>query len=315
MLNRRYLRVKVMQALYAFFQSDNRDLNKSEKELLTSIEKIYDLYIYLLVLLIEIRDQAERISEEAKNKRLPTQSDLNPNKLFIDNAVVVQLANNPRIKREAVNRKITWQTDDELVRKILNIIKGSDEYATYMKTEERSYDVERQFMADIYKNLIADYELLEHYFEEKSIYWVDDLRLANNGIIKTIEGLNASLPADFALMDLYKDEEEDKQFVIELFRKTILNEKESEKIISEKTKNWEVERIAMMDILLMKMSITEILHFQSIPVKVSLNEYIEISKLYSSPKSKIFINGILDKLVGDFRRDNKLAKTGRGLVE
>ncbi|MBI2271012.1 MAG: transcription antitermination factor NusB [Bacteroidetes bacterium] len=314
MLNRRYLRVKVMQALYAFFQSDNKDRGKGEKELLNSIEKIYDLYVYLLLLLIEIRDQAERITADARNKRLPTESDLNPSTLFIDNAVVKQLSENSRLKKEVTNRKITWQTDDELVRKILTTIKNSQEYQQYMNGGEHSYETDKQFILAIYKNCITDFELLEHYFEEKSIYWVDDLRLAHNGVLKTIEGLSSSAN-DFALMPLYKDEAEDKQFVIDLFRKTILHEKDSEQVISEKTKNWEVERIAMMDILLMKMAITEILHFESIPVKVSLNEYIEISKLYSSPKSKMFINGILDKLVQDFKRDSKLVKTGRGLME
>ncbi len=304
-----------MQALYAFFQSDNKDLNKGEKELVNSIEKIYDLYTYLLLLLIEIRDQSERITEEAKNKRLPSASDLNPSKRFIDNEVIGQLAASTQLKREINNRKITWQTDDELVRKILTIIKNSLEYQKYMDIAGQSYEIDKQFMIDIYKNCIADFELLEHYFEEKSIYWVDDLRLANNAVLKTLESMHSSLPADFSLMPLYKDEAEDKQFVIELFRKTILHEKDSEKVISEKTKNWEVERIAMMDILLMKMAITEILYFENVPVKVSLNEYIEISKLYSSPKSKLFINGILDKLVQDFKRDHKLLKTGRGLVE
>jgi N utilization substance protein B len=307
--------VKVMQALYAFFQSDNKDLNKSEKELLNSIGKIYDLYVYLLLLLIEIQEQAERITGEAKNKRLPTESDLNPSTRFIDNVVIAQLAANKQLKREITNRKITWQTDDELVRKILTIIKSSDDYVQYMAATEHSYETDKQFIINMYKNCIADFELLEHYFEEKSIYWVDDMRLANTGVIKTLEGLTEDTKDDAALMPLYKDEAEDKQFVIDLFRNTIVHEKDSEKEISEKTKNWEVERIAMMDILLMKMAITEILHFESIPVKVSLNEYIEISKLYSSPKSKMFINGILDKLVQDFKRDSKLQKTGRGLME
>jgi N utilization substance protein B len=314
MLNRRYLRVKVMQALYAFFQSDNKDMSKGEKELLTSIDKIYDLYVYLLLLLVEIRDQADRILTEAKNKRLPTESDLNPSTRFIENAVIRQIAENARLKKEVSNRKITWQTDDELVRKILTVIKNSDDYKKYVETPVHTFETDKQFMIDIYKNCIEEHELLEHYFEERSIYWVDDLRLAHSAVLKTFEGLTES-ENGFMMMSLYKDEAEDKQFVIDLFRKTIYNEKDSEQVISEKTKNWEVERIAMMDILLMKMAITEILHFQSIPVKVSLNEYIEISKLYSSPKSKMFINGILDKLVQDFKRDNKLAKTGRGLVE
>lgn len=303
-----------MQAMYAFFQTESKDPNKSEKELLTSIDKIYDLYVYLLLLLVEIRDQADRILADAKNKRLPTESDLNPSTHFIDNAIIRRLANHKQLKKEAANRKITWQTHDELVRKILTSIKNGEDYKKYVGVPVHSFETDRQFMIDVYRNCIAEFELLENYFEERSIYWVDDLRLAHSAIIKTFEALSES-PEEFTLMTLYKDEKEDKQFVIDLFRKTILYEKESEKVISEKTKNWEVERIAMMDILLMKMAITEILHFQSVPVKVSLNEYIEISKLYSSPKSKMFINGILDKLVQDFKRDNKLAKTGRGLVE
>lgn len=314
MLNRRYLRVKVMQALYAFFQSDNKDLNKAEKELIAGINKIYDLYVYLLTLLIELRHQAERIVADAKNKRLPTESDLNPSTRFIDNAIVKQLTESTQLKREVSARKITWQTDDELVRKILSGIKLSNEYQQYMSLPATTYQTDKQFIIDSYKNCIADQDLLEHYFEEKSIYWIDDLRLANYGVIKTIEGMNEKQQADFSLMSLYKDEEEDKKFVIDLFRKTIVHEKELEKVVSGKTQNWEVERIAMMDILLMKMAITEMLHFESIPVKVTLNEYIELSKMYSSPKSKIFINGILDKLVQDFKRDSKLMKSGRGLM-
>lgn len=306
--------MKVMQALYAFFQSDNKDLNKAEKELIAGINKIYDLYVYLLTLLIELRHQAERIVADAKNKRLPTESDLNPSTRFIDNAIVKQLTESTQLKREVSARKITWQTDDELVRKILSGIKLSNEYQQYMSLPATTYQTDKQFIIDSYKNCIADQDLLEHYFEEKSIYWIDDLRLANYGVIKTIEGMNEKQQADFSLMSLYKDEEEDKKFVIDLFRKTIVHEKELEKVVSGKTQNWEVERIAMMDILLMKMAITEMLHFESIPVKVTLNEYIELSKMYSSPKSKIFINGILDKLVQDFKRDSKLMKSGRGLM-
>lgn len=304
-----------MQALYAYFQGDNKEPDKSEKELMNNINKIYDLYVYLLLLIVELRDQAVKIIDDARNKRLPTASDLNPSMRFVDNAVIKQLAENKQLMREAANRKITWQTDDELVRKILTAIKAGDDYKAYTESPEQSYEADKQFMIAVYKNCIDEFELLEHYFEQKSIYWIDDMRLVSNGVVKTFEALSATSTPDSLLIPLYKDEEDDRRFVVELFRKTILHEKEAEKIIAEKTKNWEVERIAMMDILLMKMAITEILYFESIPVKVSLNEYIEISKLYSSSKSKLFINGILDKLLHDFKRDNKLVKSGRGLME
>lgn len=313
MLNRRYLRIKVMQALYAYFQSDANDMSKSERDLLQSIDKVHELYVYLLTLLTELTFQAGKIIEEAKSKKLPTQSDLSPNTKFIDNLLIKKINDNKQLVREVANRKVSWQAEGELVRKILTNIKSTELYQAYMSIGERSFEVDKKFIIDIYKECVAEFDLLEHFFEQRSIYWIDDMRLVNSVILKSFE--SSSETYDLSLVSLYKDEVEDKQFVVDLFRKTVINEKESEKYISEKTKNWEVDRIALMDVLLMKMSITEILHFTSIPIKVSLNEYIEISKTYSSPKSKIFINGILDKLVQDFKEQNKLQKTGRGLIE
>ncbi len=315
MLNRRYLRIKVMQALYGYFQSDEKDLGKGEKEMFNSIDKIYDLYIYLISVIIELRDVAENISEDAKTKRLPTKEDLNPNKKFIDNQLIKQLSENISLKREMTQRKITWQTEGELIKKIFLAVKNSEEYSKYMSSEVASYEADRDFIAEAFKHCIADFELLNHFFEEKSIHWIDDIRLVHSMVVKTITSFKENSEPTFSLMPLYKDAEDDKQFVKDLYRKTALQDKETEKLIAEKTKNWEVDRIAMMDVLLMKMAIAEILDFSSIPVKVTLNEYIEISKLYSTPKSKIFINGILDKLVVDFKSQNKLAKTGRGLME
>ena len=305
-----------MQALYAYFQMGSNDMHKAEKELLNSINRVYDLYIYMLLLLVEIRDQAVKITSDAKNKRLPSESDLNPNTRFIENSIFNKLSENKQFKREVINRKITWQTDDEFVRKILSFIKASEEYEKYMHTENYSFEIEKEFIVSIFKNQITNLELLEHFFEEKSIYWVDDLRIVSVAVIKTIESFAENINEDdFILLPLFKDEDDDRKFAVDLFRKTINNDIESEKVISQKTMNWEIERIAMMDILLMKMAITEILHFSQIPIKVTLNEYIEISKLYSSPKSKLFINGILDKLVSDFKSEKKILKSGRGLAE
>lgn len=315
MLNRRYLRIKVMQALYAFFQSDNKDMVKGEREMFGSIDRIYDLYIFMLQLLVEVRHLAENAIEEGKNKRLPTPEDLNPNTKFIDNLFLRQLAANAQLAKEVSRRSISWQTEGELVKKVFNQIRNSEEYARYQASPDNSYKAHAEFIADIYRKYIAEFELLEHHFEEKSIYWVDDYYLVNVMLIKTIQSFEESRGENMKLMELYKDEEEDRQFVVDLYRKTIVSDKENEQYISEKTKNWEVERIAMMDVLLMKMAITEILNFPSIPVKVTLNEYIEISKLYSTPKSKGFINGILDKLVIDFKAQQKFRKAGRGLIE
>ena len=315
MLNRRYLRIKVMQALYAFFQADNKELAKGEREMFNSIERIYDLYILMLQLLIDIRDLAENSLEEGKNKRLPSQADLNPNRKFIENPFLLQLASNTQLAKEVSRRSISWQTEGELVKKVFHQIRNSEEYLRYLESPDNSYKAHADFMLDVYRKYVAEFELLEHHFEEKSIYWVDDYYLVNVMVIKTIQSFEENRGESMSLMSLYKDEEEDKQFVVELYRKTILSDKENEQYIGDKTRNWEVDRIAMMDILLMKMAITEILNFPSIPVKVTLNEYIEISKLYSTPKSKGFINGILDKLVIDFKTQQKFRKVGRGLIE
>jgi N utilization substance protein B len=304
-----------MQALYAFFQSDNKDLPKAERELFNGIDKIYDLYIYQLAFLVELKHVATSLMEDGKNKRLPTKEDLDPNLKFLENKFINQLSENIHLKREMNNRKISWNNEYELVKKVYNNIKASEEYGKYMNVSDNSYKTDRKFIGEIFKEYIADYELLNHVYEERNLHWGDDIYIVNPMIVKTIEGFKEDSNPDFPLLPLYKDREEDEQFMKELFRETAISDDETKKLIGEKTKNWEVERIAMMDVLLMQMAITEVLHFSSIPVKVTLNEFIEISKMYSTPKSKVFINGILDKLVSDFKVANKLTKTGRGLME
>ena len=304
-----------MQALYGFFQSDSKDLARGEKALFVGIDKIYDLFIYQLAFIIELKHIATVQMEDAKIKRLPTAEDLQPNLKFIENKFINQLAENIHIKREMNNRRINWNNEFELVKKVFNNIKASPEFEKYMNVADNSYNTDRDFILEIFKEQMADFELLNHLYEEKDLHWGDDIYIVNPMVVKTIESFKETTEPDFTLMPLYKDKEEDEQFVKDLFRETALKDAEIEKMIGDKTKNWEVERIAMMDVLLMKMAIAEILHFSGIPVKVTLNEFIEISKMYSTPKSKIFINGILDKIVADLKKDNRLNKMGRGLME
>jgi len=304
-----------MQALYAFLQADNKDMAKGEKELFQTLEKIYDLYTYLLLLITEVRHFAEMSLEERKSKQLPTKEDLEPNTRFINNKFIKQLSENVQLKKEAVNRKVSWHGEEEMIKKIYFAIRNSEEFTNYMASADHSYQEDKDFVIDVFRKYISEYEMLLHYFEERSIYWSDDIGLVNPMVVKTIESFIESSGVSFSLLPLFKDAEEDKQFAAELFRKTIMADAENEVLIGERTKNWDVERIAMMDVLLMKMAITELMSFQSIPVKVTLNEYIEISKLYSTPKSKLFINGVLDKLVGDMKEQKKFVKTGRGLIE
>jgi len=315
MLSRRYLRIKVMQALYAFFQGDSMDVAKGEKEMFAGIEKLFELYHMLLQLLVEVRFNAMRSIEDAKNKRLPTEGDINPNMRLVENAVLKQLEENKQLKKFCESHKLSWQNEGELTRKILSNIRASEEYGKFMNNEANSFRTQQDFILTIYKDHICDYELLENYLEDRSIFWYNDFDYVNSMVIKTLEGLTEKDDANLRLMPLYKNEEEDKAFAVDLFRKTVMHEEENQKLIGDKTKNWEVERIAMMDVLLMKMAITEILYFETVPVKVTLNEYIEISKMFSTPKSKIFINGILDKLVFDFRDSGRMKKVGRGLME
>jgi len=304
-----------MQALYAFFQADNKDITKGEKELFKDVDKIYDLYIYQLALLLELKHVAEVLTEDGKNKRLPTKNDLNPSLKFIENKFINKLAENIAVKREMNNRRINWNNEFELVKKIYNNIKASSEYENYMNAEDDSYTADRDFIIEIFKEHIADYELINHFYEEKNLHWGDDTYLVNPMIIKTIESFEEDATPEHELIPLYKDREDDEQFARDLYRQTIIHENENKKLIADKTKNWEVERIALMDVLLMKMALTELTYFSNIPVKVTLNEFIEISKAYSTPKSKIFINGILDKLIADLKDQGKIAKTGRGLME
>lgn len=319
MLNRRQLRIKVMQALYAFFQSNNDRLDLGEKQLIKSIEKIYELYIFQLSIIIEIVEFAKIRIEEGKKKFFPTEEDLDPNTRFINNSFLNKLSMNRNLLRKIDEYKISWVDETEIIRKIYKEFKDGNEYKTYMKEKENSYSSDKEIVIKLLKKYIGKSQTLQHIYEEKSIYWTDDYHLVTLLIIKTIKGYEEHHDEFTLLPKLYKEGElehnEDKAFIKDLFRKTIINSNEYEGIISKKAKNWELDRIAIMDVILIKMAISELVDFPSIPIKVTLNEYIEISKHYSTEKSKIFINGILDKLIEDFRRNNKIKKYGRGLIE
>ncbi len=320
MLSRRHLRIKVMQALYAFFQSHNDRLDIAEKQLLQSIDKIYDLYIYQLSLLIEIIEFGRIRIENAKLKFYPDDEDLNPNTKFIDNKFILQLEVNKFLLKQIEEKNISWFEEQEIVRKIYQKIKESDEYNAYLKSTDNSYKADKDIIIKLFKKYISKTEILQYFYEEKSIYWADDYDIATMMVIKTIKFFHKDMDENVPLPSLYKNSEKshlnnDREFTIKLFRKTILRSEEYEKLISEKAKNWEIKRIAIMDIILIKMALTEILEFTSIPLKVSMNEYIEISKLYSTHKSKIFINGVLDKLIVDLKAKNQIKKLGRGLIE
>jgi len=316
MLSRRFLRIKIFQALYAYFQSSNKDAKKVEKELFLSLERMFDLYLYFLILGKELVHHSKLKMEDAKVKRLPTEEDLNPNTKFINNATFNLLSHNSELNEYVNKRKVTWNADQELVTKFLSFLRKHEVYINYMSTKETSFEEDQKFVINLYKKVIPDFDLLLSEISDKSIFWgYDEMDFVLSMVLKTIKKFNVKSNASTSIMPLYRDEEEDLQFVKDLFQKTIAADKENSKMIADKTKNWDVERIAMVDILLMKMALTEFISFKSIPVKVTLNEYIDLSKWYSTPKSKVFINGILDKLLEELKGNGKLKKMGRGLIE
>ena len=320
MLSRRHLRIKALQLLYAFFQSNNDNLVTGEKDLLKSLNKIYELFIYQLSLLIEITEFAHKRSEENKQKYFPTENDLHPNTRFIDNRITKMISGNHDYRRYYDAYKINWAGEEEMIRKLYKGILGSEDYKAYMETRVSTLNSDKDILIKIIKKHLSRSELLQSYYEEKNIHWSDDFHTANLLLIKAIKSLkegfgeNDKLPT-LLKNDLSDDPDEDIEFIKILFRKTIVNSQEYLDLIESKVQNWEMERIAIMDIILLKMAIVELLEFPSVPIKVTLNEYIELAKLYSTPKSKIFVNGILDKLIVDLKADNKIKKIGRGLLE
>jgi len=314
MLNRRILRVKVLQGLYAYFQSNDEDLVKAEKSLKMSIQRVYELYLHYLILPVELANAAEIQMEESRNKKVPTEDERNPNRKFVDSFLVQALRDNGALQRKITDLKVSWSADSDMIRKLWKKVRDSDVYQEFLNEEDSSAS-HRKFVERIYTKFILDNEGFYNHFQERSIYWdFEDSDYSINMAIRYV-GKIKSLEKYKALPDMYKDPEEDESFVEDLFRKAINNNEENSKLIDGKTQNWEVERIAIMDVLLMKMAITEFLNFSSIPVKVTMNEYIELSKQFSTQKSKIFINGVLDKLLAQFNRDSLIKKTGRGLMQ
>ena len=313
MLNRRHLRIKVLQALYAYFQSENDDYVKAEKELFAGIDRIYDLYLYLLLTFSELRHIAEHRIEENKKKIRPTEEDLSPNLKFVNNEVIRLLEDNKALRKLSETRKINWIGDvnHEIFRKMFLEMREGETYFEYMNNGANGFEEDKAFAIALFKSDIANFPLLYNYFEEKSIHWLDDIDLACSMVVKTIKYMQEG--SDVEILSLYKDKEDEQEFVRELFKQTIAKNEENEVLIDELTSNWELDRIAKMDVLLMNMAITELQVFNNIPTKVTLNEYIEISKFYSTPKSNAFINGVLDKAIARLEKEDKIKKIGRGL--
>lgn len=313
MLTRRHLRIKVLQEFYAFFLNPPLNLSVAEKQLLNNINKTYDLFLHQLMLIIKIRNFAEYKILEAKNKFYPSKNDINPNTKFINNAIIKMLSNNKNLEHTFKKRKIFFNNEDDFIPIIFKEIKTSKLYNDYMKSDKISFKEDKKFIINMYNNIFVDNNLLAYIYEEKHIYWADDFELIHQYVINFINSLKKN-KQDINLPKLFKDKS-DELFLFELFRNCILKCEEYSKYIYDKSQNWDPDRIILLDKVIMLMAITELCNFPSIPIKVTLNEYIELAKDYSTYKSKNFVNGILDQLLIDLKKRGLIIKEGRGLLQ
>jgi N utilization substance protein B len=315
MLTRRHLRIKVLQSLYSYYQTPDAEMLQHEKELLRSIDKIYDLYLNYLLIFEEFKIFTEREIDQSKNKISGGKVEADPRNKIMLNPLISKLEASSDLRKASEERKVSWIGDEkqDLLKKVFKKAKSEETYQNYINSGDRSWDEDRSFIVDFFKKDIANSELLYFYLEEESIQWQDDIDHVCSMVIKSLKRITAD--DEFSILPLYKDEDDEKGFLLDLYQKTLINDKENSELIDQLTKNWEMDRIAIMDVILMKMAVTEITQFKTVPTKVTLNEYIEISKFYSTPKSNGFINGVLDKAVEVLKEEGKLNKMGRGLME
>jgi transcription antitermination protein NusB len=312
MINRRHIRVKVMQSVYALLTSNSDNLVKEEKFLVTSIDKMYDLYVLMLDILPRLQKIAKEQIDISKNKFFPTEENLKPNTKFIDNKVFALIEQSISFQTYKEDNGIdNWHLEEKYIHTIYDNLLQSALYKKYMESSSTSFKKDVSFIVNLYSDFIAPNDKLADYYEDLNISWVDDIPFINTWVVKTLQSLKEN--KTLVIGNIYKDVD-DKQFVSDLFRKVVLNHTSFEKEIENKTPNWETDRIADLDMILIKMGICEFLNFPSIPTKATINEYIEIAKDYSTGKSSFFINGVLDKVCKEFEKNKRLNKMGRGIL-
>ena len=307
MINRTLIRLKIVQLVYSYYQNGGKNIDTAEKELLFSLSKAYDLYNYLLMLIVAVtRFAEEQVERQERNIKI-SHSDQTVNRRFVENKFAQQLELNKQLIEFKETQKKTWENDKDYVKSLYNKIVTSDIYKEYMSAEENDYAADRDIWRKIYKNIIMKDEDIDGVLEEQSLYWNDDKDVVDTFVLKTIKRFEEKNGADQELMPEYKDEE-DREFAIRLFRRSILNDEEYRTLINQNVKNWEFNRLAFMDVIIMQIALAEILSFPAIPVSVTINEFVEIAKYYSTAKSGGYINGIIDSIAKKLRSENKLLK-------
>lgn len=307
MINRVLIRLKIIQIVYAYYQNGSKNLDAAEKELLFSLSKAYDLYNYLLLLMVAVTDYAEKRIENKRSHKILTEEDKNPNMRFVQNAFAVQLASNKMLLDFVNEKKRTWADDEAFVKSLFEKIEASDLYGAYMNGPAPDYKADKELWRKLYKTFIQTNEDLDVLLEDQSLYWNDDKEVVDTFVLKTINRFDQANGANQPLLPEFKDED-DRNFAVKLLRTAILNAEQYRKLISENTRNWDLKRVAFMDVVVMQVALAEILTFPNIPISVSLNEYVEIAKVYSTPKSGGFVNGTLDGIVKVLKKEGKLLK-------
>ncbi len=311
MLSRRLLRVKVAKNLYAHLKSGADNLRASEKNLVESIDKAYDLYFQMMSLVVEVARYAEGRQEIAKQKKLATYEDLNPNRRFVDNRVVQLFANSDSVNDYIASRKLSWANHNDIIKDIYNRMIEADFYKKYMSASINGFTDDRRFVEEFYAWLEED-EQLSDTLTEMSLLWADDMGFALFMVVRTVQNLKQS-HTDVKVLPKYKSED-DLEFAKTLFIKSLVQYEDNQEVVDRYSSNWDVERVVFMDSLIISIAITELTYFESIPVKVTMDEWIDIAKYYSSPTSSNFVNGVLDKVVADFTAEGRIKKSGRGLL-
>ncbi len=314
MLNRRLLRIKVFQALYGYQQDESRDKKSVLNFLDKSVKHVEDEYIFLLSLPIELRYYVENEQNPEEILYVPTKKDIETGRTFIYNRLISILDRSELLKRKIKQVGINWYNYKDVMRMLFNGFKTSVYFQKYLNTEKKDFEAQKALMVSFYKDYLPKHEELHGLMEDLFIHWNDDKKAVFNSLVKTIEDLKQA-EDEVEVKALSEDFDEDWTFCKDLLNNTIKNEEELTALIQEKTKKWDTERIADIDLILMRMSVSELLYFSNIPIKVSINEYLDISKIYSTPKSSVFLNGILDKLMNEMKAAGKIKKAGRGLVE
>jgi N utilization substance protein B len=311
MLSRRLLRVKVAKALYAHLKSGSDNLRASEKNLVESIDKAYDLYYQMMLFIVEVANYAEGRIEIAKQKKLPTYEDLNPNRRFVDNAIINLIANSDSVNDYIAEHKLSWTKQQDAIKDVYNRLVETEFYKNYMSAQVVTFTDDRKFVEEFYQWLEQDEAMLD-VVNEMSLLWTDDYGFALFMVVRTVQNLKRS-HTEVKVLPKFKSEE-DLEFAKRLFVKALVDYEDNQEIVDQYSKNWDVERVVFMDCLIISLAIVELTQFESIPVKVTLDEWIDIAKYYSSPTSSNFVNGVLDKIVAEFMENGRIQKSGRGLL-